>query len=262
MQIHWIPGSTDLRSSLLWKVLAMRARTWLRVSSWFPSSLCSAPSLPADISVSNLISGLCVSFPSVSEFLKSEHVWSIFGFPSPNMAPDIHQMPRKSRSEFPPEFTVRGHPERGEGVYLRFLRAVESRVGTVVEDTDVVQNGGTRGRGEEAMSRKPRNESDAGAGTDLGKGGRPWARGAARWGYPERLCAWFPGGLRAGGGGGGHSCGPFFSQVGKKERSYSSLTLEKRSPTLSLYWFHTNPPRLVNCPHVINESSWSSEISY
>lgn len=38
----------------------------------------------------------------------------------------------------------------------------------------------------------------------------------------------------SGGGGGGHSCGPFFSQVGKKERSYSSLTLEK-SPTLSLY---------------------------
>lgn len=121
---------------------------------------------------------------------------------------------------------------------VRYLPTIpessRSRVGTVVEDTDVVQNGGTRGRGEEAMSRKPKVRSDAGSWDGLGKRGRR--------GRGERLGGVIESGFVldfgevyvSGGGGGGRSRGPFFSQVGKRERSYSSLTLEK-SPTLSLY---------------------------
>lgn len=38
----------------------------------------------------------------------------------------------------------------------------------VVEDTDVVQSGGTRDHGEEAMRRKPKVRSDAGSWDRLG----------------------------------------------------------------------------------------------
>ena len=77
------------------------------------------------------------------------------------MAPDICQMPRKSCSEFPPQSS------QSEGILnvVRYLPKIpessRSRVGTVVEDTDVVQNGETRDHGEEAMSRKPKVRSDA-----------------------------------------------------------------------------------------------------
>lgn len=79
------------------------------------------------------------------------------------MAPDICQMPRKSCSEFPPQSS------QSEGILnvVRYLPKIpessRSRVGTVVEDTDVVQNGETRDHGEEAMSRKPKVRSDAGS---------------------------------------------------------------------------------------------------
>ena len=79
------------------------------------------------------------------------------------MAPDICQMPRKSCSEFPPQSS------QSEGILnvVRYLPKIpessRSRVGTVVEDTDVVQNGETRDHREEAMSRKPKVRSDAGS---------------------------------------------------------------------------------------------------
>lgn len=58
---------------------------------------------------------------------------------------------------------------QSEGILnvVRYLPTIpeisRSRVGTVVEDTDVIQNGGTRDHGEEAMSRKPKVRSDAGS---------------------------------------------------------------------------------------------------
>ena len=66
---------------------------------------------------------------------------------------------------------LRVYPQssQSEGILnvVRYLPTIpessRSRVGTVVEDTDVIQNGGTRDHGEEAMSRKPKVRSDAGS---------------------------------------------------------------------------------------------------
>lgn len=57
----------------------------------------------------------------------------------------------------------------------------------MVEDTGVVQNGGTRGRGEEAVSRKPKVRSDAELGQTR-KGGRRGREERLR-GVIGRLCA-------------------------------------------------------------------------
>ena len=44
----------------------------------------------------------------------------------------------------------------------------QSRVGMAVEDTDVVQSGGTRDHGEAAVRREPKVRSDAGSWDRLG----------------------------------------------------------------------------------------------
>ena len=232
-EIHLISGFPQFNgfkklSSL--ESMAMRARAWLRVSSLFPSSLFSAPSPLADIRVSNLIPGFCVCVCVFSICLWVPQEWAcmIHLWVSVTQAwlQTYVKRPENLAQSFPSKFTVWGHLECGEVfTYDSWEQSIQSRHG-----------GGGYRRGTERWDQGPRRSSREERTKseircwELGQAWKqspPWVQAAARWDCWEWLCVWFRGDLRERGWWRGHIHGPFFSQVGKRERNYSSLTLGK-----------------------------------